>query len=73
MSNSNSSAAIEQNGLLPAGYCPQCGHETIVEDIKWFYGTVKTERCDELIELSSDKPLEACTWGNTAINTADNV
>ena len=47
---------------LPAVYCPECGHETVIEDIKWFYGTVKTERCDGLIEVSSDKPLEACTW-----------
>lgn len=43
-------------------YCPECGHETVIETVKEPYGTVEIERCDGLIEVNPDKPLEACTW-----------
>lgn len=50
------------NAVLAAGYCPQCGHETVVENENWFGSSVKIERCDGLIEIDSDKPLVACLW-----------
>lgn len=47
-------------------FCPECGNETVVENIVtiWFNQkeTTPTERCTGLIEVDPNKPLEACLW-----------
>lgn len=47
------------------GICPECGSETVVEKVPYGMGVnriIRTERCDGLIEIHPDKPLEACMW-----------
>ncbi len=43
--------------------CPECGSETVIEgDVDLYGKKTKIRRCDGLIEIHPDKPLEACTW-----------
>ena len=42
--------------------CPQCGGETIIETVLDFHESKKIRRCDSLVEIGEDKPLEACLW-----------
>ncbi len=47
------------------GECPECGSSTVVEKhlIEFSGGkTMRVERCDGLIEVYPNKPLDACTW-----------
>lgn len=39
--------------------CPECGGCTVIETEK--DGTM-IRRCDELVEIHADKPLEPCEW-----------
>jgi hypothetical protein len=42
--------------------CPECGSKTVVE-VETIMGiSYKVERCDGLIEVDHNKPLEACKW-----------
>ena len=42
--------------------CPECGGETVIETVKDFFGERKVRRCDNLIEVDENKPLDACLW-----------
>lgn len=40
--------------------CPRCGGETVIESGPM--PSIKTRRCDSLVETSPSQPLDACTW-----------
>lgn len=51
-----------QLGKKSSKPCPECGGETVVEESTEFGRKVITRRCDSLIEIGNDKPLDACMW-----------
>lgn len=47
---------------IKSGTCPVCGSEAVIESITSFGVTKRVRRCNGLIELHEDEPLEACHW-----------
>lgn len=42
--------------------CPECGGDTVLEELKAGTQRQLIRRCDSLKEIHADKPLEACEW-----------
>ena len=51
-----------QLGKKSSKPCPECGGETVIEEVETCGTKYLERRCDSLIEVGHDKPLDACMW-----------